>query len=101
LFKNPDFFSFDIIYQMSTPEYDEYLLETSSAGAQETPMAFKSRSKITINDSNQGSYSSGQITWDLSQLANSTNMPDLKSGYLRIPVFDEIVGSDRNRTTQC
>jgi hypothetical protein len=84
-FKNPDFFSFDMIYQMSTPEYDEYLLETSSTGAQETPMPFKARSKITINDSNQGSYSSGQITWDLSQLANSTNMPDLKSGYLRIP----------------
>jgi hypothetical protein len=74
-----------MIYQMSTPEYDEWLLETSSAGAEETPMPFKSRSKITINDSNNGQYSSGQITWDLSQLANSTNMPDLKSAYLRIP----------------
>jgi hypothetical protein len=74
-----------MIYQMSTPEYDEYLLETSSAGAVETPMPFKARSKITINDSNNGNYSSGQITWDLSQLANSTNMPDFKSGYLRIP----------------
>jgi hypothetical protein len=68
-----------MIYQMSTPEYDEYLLEISSAGQEDVPVPFKSRSKITINASNQGQYSSGQITFDLSQLANSVPGPGRKT----------------------
>ena len=63
--------------------------ETSFANSlspQETEFEFSSRQYAWLPDSNNGSYSNGQVIFDCASLANSGKMVDWSQAYLTIPL---------------
>lgn len=71
---------------MASTQYDDFLVDTNENGSTTNPHYFKNKRVLKINDSNNGSYTSGQIQFDLQQLQNSSSCPDFKSSYIQIPI---------------
>lgn len=77
---------------------DTAVIELSKMSADEAEQ-FVSKQIIYVNDSNNGSYSGGQITFDLSSLANSGRYIDWSEATLQVPVVfgykftDDLTGS--------
>jgi hypothetical protein len=65
---------------------DEYVLAKSmDETINQTEFNVNTRQFVWVNDSNSGSYSSGQISFDLTSIANSNRYVDWKSSYIAIP----------------
>jgi hypothetical protein len=79
---------------------DTAVIELSKMSADEAEQ-FVSKQVIYVNDSNNGSYSGGQITFDLSSLANSGRYIDWSEATLQVPiVFGYKFTSDESAITQ-
>jgi hypothetical protein len=66
---------------------DEYVLHKSmDESINATEFNVNSRQYVWVNDSNAGSYSSSQVQFDLTSIANSNRFVDWKSSYLAIPL---------------
>ena len=72
---------------------DEYTFYESNSPVSDTEFEFISRQSVWIPDSNNGSYSSGQITFDLANFANSNRYIDWKSTVLTIPLCIAVTGT--------
>lgn len=70
---------------MANPDYDTYVLEKSLV-QEDTPFIFKNKKFVTITDSNNLSYNGGQVQFDLTQIASSSDFLDLKNSYLVLPL---------------
>ena len=64
---------------------DEYTFHQSQS-EQQTHFQFESRQYVWISDQNSGSYPNGQLTFDLSSIANSGKYVDFSQSYLTIPL---------------
>ena len=64
---------------------DEYVFETSTA-TQENSFEFMKKDLMWAADNNQGSYQSGQITFDLQQFANNSKYINWQESFLAIPL---------------
>jgi hypothetical protein len=64
---------------------DEFTFHQSQA-EQQTHFQFESRQYVWISDQNSGSYPNGQLTFDLSSIANSGKYVDFSQSYLTIPL---------------
>jgi hypothetical protein len=70
---------------MSSPEYDKTAIAFSAAGyAPEFDVV--NRQIVQINDTNSGSYSAGQVNFDLTSLASSNAFMDLAGAVISIPI---------------
>lgn len=65
--------------------YDDYILNASQ-NAETADFIFRDRQFIDVPDANGGSYTSNQITFDLSNIANNNMCVDWKSSYMHIPL---------------
>ena len=68
---------------------DEFTFHQSQA-EQQTHFQFESRQYVWISDQNSGSYPNGQLTFDLSSIANSGKYVDFSQSYLTIPLVMHI-----------
>jgi hypothetical protein len=64
---------------------DEAVIQLTQMSADETEK-FVSKQYLYVNDSNNSSYSGGQITFDLSSLANSGRYIDWSEATIQLPV---------------
>lgn len=74
---------------MASPDYDVFVTSQSQE-TNETPFIFKDKQYVEINDTNQGVYSSGQVQFDLTQIASSSLYFDAKASYLEIPFLIQV-----------
>lgn len=65
---------------------DEYVLQESNDLSGDNTFDIINRRSLTVYDSNLGSYSTGEILWDLSTIANSGSYIDWKNTFMQIPV---------------
>jgi len=72
---------------------DEYVLQQSMNPQDSTQFQFNQRQQIYVADNNNGSYSSGQIQFDLQNLANSDRYIDWKSSTLVIPLVISVLAN--------
>ena len=70
---------------MTSLAHDRYVLDHSE-GQEPTEHIVRKKTFIDIADSNQGSYTSGQVIYNLSQLQHSSQYLDVKSSYLQVPI---------------
>jgi hypothetical protein len=82
---------------MASPDYDVFVVDKSNQ-SYETPFIFKDKQYVSITDSNQGVYSSGQVQFDLTQISSSSLYFDAKASYLELP-FTIQVESDNDLET--
>lgn len=64
---------------------DEFIFDQSQQ-QQSTEFQFESRQYVWISDQNSGSYPNGQVTFDLSSIANSGKYLDCKNSYITVPL---------------
>lgn len=74
---------------MASPDYDVFVVDKSNQ-TNETPFIFKDKQYVSITDSNQGVYSSGQVQFDLTQISSSSLFFDAKASYLEIPFVIQV-----------
>lgn len=74
---------------MASPDYDVFVTQKSKQ-TDTTPFIFKDKQYVQINDTNQGVYSSGQVQFDLTQIASSSLYFDAKASYLEIPFLIQV-----------
>ena len=72
---------------------DEYTFYESNSPVSDTEFEFASRQSVWIPDSNNGSYGSGQIQFDLANFSNSNRYIDWKSSVLTIPLCIAVTGT--------
>ena len=70
---------------MSNPSFDAMLLADSIQDSQAFDSPFTDRQLISVGDVNNGSYTQGQITFDLQSLSTSEAFTDLRGASLMIP----------------
>jgi len=70
---------------MSNPSFDAMLLADSIQDSQPFDSPFTDRQMISVGDVNNGSYTQGQITFDLQSLSTSEAFMDLRGATLMIP----------------
>lgn len=75
---------------MASPDYDVFVTSKSQEFSNDTPFIFKDKQYVQINDTNQGVYSSGQVQFDLTQIASSSLYFDAKASYLEIPFLIQV-----------
>jgi hypothetical protein len=66
--------------------YDTEIFERSVEGSADFEIPVKSVQRYEVTDSNLGNYSSGQVKFNLNQLATSSSYIDWKKSHLVIPV---------------
>ena len=67
--------------------------ESREAGEKPFEFVFKNEQFFTVNDNNNGSYQSGQVTFDLNTFANSNRFFNAKNSYLLIPLSIGVQGA--------
>ena len=67
-------------------EYDNEIFDRSVQGSYDFEIPVKQVQRYEITDSNLGNYSSGQVKFNLSQLATSSSYIDFKKSHLVIPI---------------
>lgn len=66
--------------------YDTEIFERSVEGSADFEIPIKSVQRYEVTDSNLGNYSSGQVKFNLNQLATSSSYIDWKKSHLVIPI---------------
>ena len=66
--------------------YDNEIFDRTIEGSQAFEIPIKSVQRYEITDSNLGNYSSGQLKFNLNQLATSSSYIDWKKSHLVIPI---------------
>jgi hypothetical protein len=70
---------------------DEYILQESfDLGDNEAQFDIVNKKVLQVNDSNLGNYSSQEVIFDLSTIANSGAFLDWKTSYLQLPVVLQV-----------
>jgi hypothetical protein len=77
---------------------DEYILQESfDLGENEAQFDIVNKKVLQVNDSNLGNYSSQEVIFDLSTIANSGAFLDWKTSYLQLPVVLQVTrGTDND-----
>lgn len=72
---------------MASPVYDSLRLHQSSSQKSDTPdFVATDKQTVDIYDAQGGSYSSGQVSFDLNPITSSSSFLDWQSSYLTIPI---------------
>lgn len=72
--------------------YDAFRLADSNLSGEGEPLVFQEKEIMPINDMQQGSYSSGQVTFDCKAIQSGDKF-DAKASYVVIPVTHTITSS--------
>lgn len=72
--------------------YDAFRLADSNLSGEGEPLVFQEKEIMPINDMQQGSYSSGQVTFDCKAIQSGDKF-DAKASYVIIPVTHTITSS--------
>ena len=65
---------------------DEYVFNSSQSPTATAPFVYKDKQFVIINDSQNGSYGSGQIVWDCASFSNSGKTLSLAESFIVIPI---------------
>lgn len=84
---------------MSNPTLERMLMEDSIQDSEPFDTPFVDRQLISVGDSNGGSYSQGQITFDLNSLSTSEAFMSLKTANILVPFEMKIVADGGNFLT--
>lgn len=79
----------------ASSNYDLYRLTDSGLSHQTEPAVFQDKDVVEINDTQQGSYSGGMITFNLSSIQNGDYF-DAKSSFVVIPVTTKTIITGTN-----
>ena len=73
---------------------DQFILDESiEAGEKPFKFVYKNEQYVSVNDINNGSYQSGQVTFDLNTFANANKFFNAKNSYLLIPLAITVTGA--------
>lgn len=78
----------------NNPIYDEMMFQDAVQDSEPFSSSCIDIAKLSIGDSNGGSYSQGQITYDLTALSTSDAFVNLRDARLMIPVELKVTNSD-------
>ena len=78
---------------------DQYILNTSME-RQENQFIFEKREMIYTIDSNNGSYTNGQIIFDLASISNCGRLADFRNSTLVIPLVVKVSGTSITENVQ-
>lgn len=73
---------------------DEYVLQTSMDLKSEETFPIQNVRHLRVVDSQNGSYSTGELNYDLASISNSGMYVDWKQSYIEIPVCVRALASD-------